>query len=144
MNDVRLDSLSRAECLQYLRVGSVGRIALVLDDGPVILPVNYKLVESQSGPLIVLRTRPGNVIERSRPAVAFEIDGVDLVRHQSWSVLVRGDLLHTSPNSAGFRGRDDPEPWLAERDSWLLVDPWDIGGRDLRGNEPLTYFRNEG
>ncbi len=133
--NAQLKSLTPEECLTLLRGGTAGGIALVLDDGPVIIPVNFRLVEPHSGPLIVLRTRPEGIVEESRPAVAFETDGVDLVRHRGWSVLVRGDLVHACPNSAAFRGAYDPEPWLSGRDSWLLIDPWAISGREIGDDE---------
>ncbi len=141
MNDARLDQLSEEDCLRLLRQGAVGRIAVLAADGPIVVPVNYRFVEPSSGPLIAVRTRPGNVIERAPASVAFEIDGIDSVRHEGWSVLVRGDVLHAEPNSDEFRALYDSDSWLADRDSWLLIDPWAISGRELRGPEPVWQFR---
>jgi hypothetical protein len=45
-----LEPLSEERCLALLRQGSVGRLAVVVDGGPLILPVNYRLVEPTSGP----------------------------------------------------------------------------------------------
>jgi Pyridoxamine 5'-phosphate oxidase len=140
MTDTKLEPLSQDECLLHLRQGSVGRIAFVLDDDPVILPVNYRLVEPESGPLLAVRTRPGNVIEQAATNVAFEIDSIDHVHHEGWSVLVRGELLHATPTSHDFMVQYDPTPWLADRDAWLLIDPWAISGRKLQGTEPVWPF----
>ena len=64
--------------------------------------------------------------------VAFEIDGIDPANRQGWSVLVRGTLHHVDPDAADFRERFDPEPWiLADRDAWLIVEPFVITGRRL-------------
>jgi nitroimidazol reductase NimA-like FMN-containing flavoprotein (pyridoxamine 5'-phosphate oxidase superfamily) len=140
-NDATLEHLSHEECLALLRAEIVGRIAFIVDDVPVILPVNYRLVETSGRLWIALRTRPGNIIERAPVNVAFEIDAVDHVQHQGWSVLARGTLHEVDADSAGFRERFDPEPWiLAERDSWLVVDPFAITGRRLRGAGPEWAF----
>ena len=133
MSDTVLDPLPESECLARLRERSVGRIAIVVDGDPVILPVTYRLVEPPSGPLLALRTRTGNVIEQAPTSVAFEIDSIDATHHAGWSVLVRGELLHASATSAQFRELYDPASWLDDREAWLLIDPWAISGRELRG-----------
>jgi hypothetical protein len=136
-----LEPLTSEECLAFLAADYVGRIAFGAEDGPVILPVHYRLVMPASGPLIAIRTRPGNTIDRAPTGVAFEIDGVDPVHRRGWSVLVRGELLHTAPEAELYRSDFDPEPWLDGRDSWLLIDPWAISGRRLREEEPLWVYR---
>jgi len=140
MTDAWLEPLSQETCLRRLRENAVGRIAFVVDDDPIILPVNYRLVEPPSGPVIALRTRPGNVIEHAPSGVAFEIDSIDPLHREGWSVLVRGELLHASPTSAEFRERYEPDTWLTDREAWLLVDPWAISGRALHGAEALWPF----
>ncbi len=144
MSDAWLDELALDDCLSLLRTGQLGRIALMVDDFPVILPVNYRLVETSGRTWIALRTRPGNVIDRAPLQVAFELDGVDQFKRQGWSVLVRGTLHHVDPDAAGFRERFDPEPWiLAERDAWLVVDPFAITGRRLQAAEAEWAFHSE-
>jgi nitroimidazol reductase NimA-like FMN-containing flavoprotein (pyridoxamine 5'-phosphate oxidase superfamily) len=136
MTDAWLEPLSPDECLSLLRDHVVGRIAVIVDEFPIVLPVNYRLMETSGRTWLALRTRPGNVIDRAGVEVAFEIDDIDPVHHQGWSVLVRGTLHHVDPNAAAFRERFDPEPWLlAERDSWLIVDPFAITGRRLHAAE---------
>ena len=90
MSDAWLEQLPYEECLRRLREGTVGRIAVVADDFPIVLPVTYRLVETTGLTWIAVRTRPGNVIERASMNVAFEIDGIDPVHKQGWSVLARG------------------------------------------------------
>jgi hypothetical protein len=144
MTDAWLEELSQEACLALLRQETVGRIAFVVDDGPIILPVNYRLAEPESGPLIAVRTRPGNVIDQAASNVAFEIDAIDRIHHRGWSVLVRGELLHAFPESGSLREGYEPESWLAERDAWLFVDPGAITGRELHGTEPLWHVHPEG
>lgn len=131
----RLEELSLEECLEHLRRGSVGRIAVEVVGGPVIVPVNYRLVEAPGSTWIALRTRAGNVVDRASK-VAFEIDAVEHTHHEGWSVLVRGTLHHVDPDAADFAEQFDPEPWLFEdRDSWLVIEPFAITGRRLHGGE---------
>jgi nitroimidazol reductase NimA-like FMN-containing flavoprotein (pyridoxamine 5'-phosphate oxidase superfamily) len=137
MHDARLEEFSYDECLRALRGNVVGRIGVVMNEFPVVLPVNYRLVETTGLTWIAVRTRPGNVIEGASMNVAFEIDGIDALHRQGWSVLVRGTLHHVDPDAADFRDRFDSEPWLtAERDAWLIIQPITISGRQLRAAEP--------
>jgi nitroimidazol reductase NimA-like FMN-containing flavoprotein (pyridoxamine 5'-phosphate oxidase superfamily) len=145
MTDAWLEHLSLEECVRLLGDGTVGRLALVVDDFPVVLPVNYRLVESSALTWVALRTRPGNVIDRASMHVAFEIDSIDPMYRQGWSVLVRGTLHHVDPDAADFRERFDPEPWiLAERDAWLAVQPFAITGRRLHAAESEWAFNPRG
>ena len=48
---------------------------------------------------------------------------------------------HVDPDAAGFRERFDPEPWIvADRDAWLIVDPFSITGRRLHPEEQNGRF----
>jgi nitroimidazol reductase NimA-like FMN-containing flavoprotein (pyridoxamine 5'-phosphate oxidase superfamily) len=141
MTDSILAPVSQAACLQYLKEGRVGRIGFVIDGDPVILPVNYRLVEPASGPLLVVRTRPGHLIEHAPVSVAFEIDSIDVNQHHGWSVLVRGELIHANPTSREFVERYDPDSWLADAESWLVIDPWTVTGRELHAAGQLWPYR---
>jgi hypothetical protein len=63
VTDAQLEELSLDECLALLRNSHVGRVAVVVDDAPIVLPVNFRLVEVGERNWIALRTRPGGVIE---------------------------------------------------------------------------------
>jgi hypothetical protein len=145
MADAWLEELSLDTCLHYLRENAVGRIAVVIDAFPVVLPVNYRLVETSGRTWLAIRTRPGNVIERAPLHVAFEIDAIDPIHQQGWSVLVRGTLIHVDPTAAGFGERFDPHPWLlAERDAWLVIEPFAITGRQLHPEQTEWLFLTRG
>jgi nitroimidazol reductase NimA-like FMN-containing flavoprotein (pyridoxamine 5'-phosphate oxidase superfamily) len=132
MSEAWLEELSAEECTTLLRSDEVGRIAVVVDGSPIVLPVNYRLVETPTGPLIAIRTRPGNVIDHAHE-VAFEIDGVDRAHHRGWSVLVRGTLHHLDVDAPGVAARFDPAPWLvAGQDAWLVIEPRVVSGRRLQ------------
>ena len=127
------EELSYDECLQRLREGVVGRLSVVVNDFPIVFPVNYRLMETLGLTWVALRTRPGSLIEQAPMNAAFEIDEIDLAHEQGWSVLVRGTLHHVDPDAADFRERFDSHPWLtAERDAWMVIQPFWISGRRVR------------
>jgi nitroimidazol reductase NimA-like FMN-containing flavoprotein (pyridoxamine 5'-phosphate oxidase superfamily) len=144
MSDAWLEQLSEQECLEFLRSRSVGRIAFNVDGFPFVVPVNYRLVEAQGatpGAWIALRTRPGNVIDQAADDVAFEIDNVDKAHQEGWSVLVRGTLHEIDPDAAATRDCFDPHPWIAaERDAWLIIEPFAVTGRRLHAPEREWAF----
>jgi nitroimidazol reductase NimA-like FMN-containing flavoprotein (pyridoxamine 5'-phosphate oxidase superfamily) len=132
MTDSWLEELSYEACLEHLREHTVGRIAVVIHYAPVVLPVNYRLVETVGPTLLAVRTRPENVIDRGGAEAAFEIDEIDPIHQQGWSVLVRGTLHRVDPDAPDFPARFDSHPWLgADRDAWLIIEPSAITGRQL-------------
>jgi len=142
MPDAWLESLPQDRCLELLREQNVGRIAILVQGEPMILPVNYRLAEPPSGPFLAIRTRPGNVIDQAPEDVAFEIDSIDPLHHRGWAVLVRGELVHASAPSANSRAYVDSEPWIArDRDAWLFIEPFAITGRELHAAESEWVFR---
>lgn len=141
--DPMMDELSPRECAALLAAGEVGRIAVIVDDEPVVVPVNYRWLPDERTSYVAIRTRPGNVIDRGGSAVAFEIDGVDTLHHAGWSVLVRGRLHHLGEPTL-FRENIDPHPWLRDRDSWLVIEAREITGRRLRPTEVEWAFHLRG
>ena len=140
MTDAWLEELDVDQCVDLLRHARVGRLASVVDGFPVVVPVNYRLVDG-SVPWIVVRTRPGGVIEQGFTHVGFEIDGIDAYRQDGWSVLVRGTLRRLTGADATSRDDVDPAPWLeADRDAWLAIEPLTITGRRLHGAHAEWVF----
>ncbi len=133
----RLESLDEHACLELLAASTVGRIGLLHDGIPVVLPLNYRLVRGTGvtpGDWIAVRTRRGNVIDQPPTTVAFEIDGYHSETHEGWSVMVQGELHHLDADVAEIRRRFDSDTWLTtERDAWLLIEPFSITGRRLAG-----------
>jgi nitroimidazol reductase NimA-like FMN-containing flavoprotein (pyridoxamine 5'-phosphate oxidase superfamily) len=126
-----LEELPYEVCLMRLREQSVGRLGIVVDEHPVVIPVNYRLVETSALTWVAIRTRPGNVVDRASMKAAFEIDGIDRTNKQGWSVLVRGMLQSVDPDAADFRERFDSAPWLSDRDAWFVIEPFSITGREI-------------
>src|SRR5215510_6310931 len=99
------------ECRRHLREGTVGRVAVVVNDVPLIVPVNYRFVETPGPTWVAFRTRAGGLLEHAPMPAAFEIDAMSVERHEGWSVLVRGTVQRVDPEAADFAEHFDPEPW---------------------------------
>jgi hypothetical protein len=139
--DAWLEVLSFDECLDLLARNDFGRLAVVLDEFPIVLPVNYRWVDADGRRWVVLRTRRGNVIEQASSNVGFQIDHADPVHRRGWAVLVRGKLQRVDPDAADFRARFDPQPWIeTDRDLWLIVEPYKITGRRLHSERRPWAF----
>jgi hypothetical protein len=84
----RLIELTDDECHELLESSHIGRLALIDDDGPLVLPVNYCMDERS----VVFRTDGGTKLDAvsSGVPVAFEVDGTDPAQRIGWSVLIRG------------------------------------------------------
>lgn len=129
-----VEVIERRECLTLLAEGQLGRLA-VLDGGdPLILPVNYALIDES----VVFRTGEGTKLAASRGGSAcFEIDGSDAESRRGWSVVVRGHLheidAHDQPALDLFSGQVDP--WIGERSHLVELRSWSITGRRVAGSE---------
>src|SRR4051812_8228621 len=86
----RLDVLPEAECLELLARERLGRLALTSGALPVVLPINFVLVDRT----IVFATDPGLKLDAARGHVVacLEVDGFERWRHGGWSVLATGRL----------------------------------------------------
>jgi nitroimidazol reductase NimA-like FMN-containing flavoprotein (pyridoxamine 5'-phosphate oxidase superfamily) len=127
-----LEVLTNEECFGLLRANGVGRIAVVHEGRPFVFPVNYRLVEVSDKPQLVLRTRPGNVIDLAEDAVALEIDGIDPSHQRGWSVLVQGSLRHIAADAPSRSAEFDSVSWIVGESAALLtIEPESISGRRL-------------
>lgn len=83
-----LEVLSEAECFRLLASKSLGRVGLTVGALPTVLPVNFRLI----GEHIYFRTSAGPKLEAatSCAVVAFEVDDIDPISHDGWSVVVTG------------------------------------------------------
>jgi nitroimidazol reductase NimA-like FMN-containing flavoprotein (pyridoxamine 5'-phosphate oxidase superfamily) len=108
--------LTKAECFRLLAEAPVGRVAVVDDLGPLVVPVNY-VIDRHT---VVFRTGEGAKLDAAarRSRVAFQADGIDTTTRTGWSVVIRGEAVEvTGPAElARLRG--------------LGVGPWAPGARD--------------
>ena len=98
-----------------------------------------RLVETLGLRWIALRTEVDGLIDRAGARVAFEVDEVG-PGHQGRSVLVRGTLERIDPETAEFNVRFDSEPWLPDREAWLVIEPFTITGREVLPGEREWAF----
>ncbi|WP_225830243.1 pyridoxamine 5'-phosphate oxidase family protein [Streptomyces sp. NK08204] len=127
----KLTELSLGECQALLGTHGVGRLAVTTSSGPVIVPVNYSVVDGA----IVYRTAPGATPSLAAGSqVAFEVDRIDDTFSRGWSVLVRGPAhTVTDPQEkAKFTELAHTTPWTGGvRDVWVRIEPQIVTGRRI-------------
>ncbi|WP_346106256.1 helix-turn-helix domain-containing protein [Nonomuraea maheshkhaliensis] len=130
-----LEVLEPDECLSLVAPGGIGRIAFDSSYGPTVLPVNYKLHQGS----IIFRTAYGGPMDQDLRAgvkgveikIGFEVDRIDQVRHEGWSVLIQGPAHHLTFDEV-------PEimltPWAGgDRELYIRIVPDQISGRRVHG-----------
>jgi nitroimidazol reductase NimA-like FMN-containing flavoprotein (pyridoxamine 5'-phosphate oxidase superfamily) len=132
----RLLVLPEDECLRLLARGHLGRIGLIEEDQPIILPVNYVFDEG----CVFLQSTRGSKLEAAlaHRRVAFEIDAIDPMYHGGFSVLVYGAAAVVESEGEVARLESLPlRPWWPEaRDRWIRIRVEQVSGRRLR-SDPL-------
>lgn len=127
----RFTGLTEAECRSMLSTHGVGRLAVATDSGPVVVPVNYSVVDGG----IVFRTEPGTTpAQADGHQVAFEADRIDEAFGDGWSVLVRGPgTTVTDPNEvARLEEQAFSTPWAGgRRELWVRIEPVAVTGRRI-------------
>lgn len=140
--EIELETLSADRCWQLLAQKNVGRLAVWVDDGPDIFPVNYRIEDET----LVLRTAPGLKLAAATVGggVAFEVDALDELHHTGWSVVVGGTAMEvTEPQELVELERLLVEPWVGGTKShYLRVVPTRISGRQLPGGGRSDRFVN--
>jgi nitroimidazol reductase NimA-like FMN-containing flavoprotein (pyridoxamine 5'-phosphate oxidase superfamily) len=131
-SELRIEELDRDECLRLLRFGSyVGRIGFIVDDRPMILPVNY-LAEDGS---VVFSTVEGTKLRAlARGAeVVFEVDENRPLYRAGWSVVVRGTAREVTDERELETLRRGPlKSWAVSPGSrWVRVSIDEISGRRI-------------
>lgn len=132
----RLERLDRDECLELIAPGGVGRVAFDGPTGPVILPVNYIL---DAGTILFRTALGGSIdtdlrsgVEGAEIKVAFEVDRIDEVNREGWSVLVRGGAHHvTGEEERAAAAAAGLETWAGEREQYIRIAPVEVTGRRI-------------
>ncbi len=127
-----LEALGPAECWARLSERGVGRVAFSTSSDPIVLPVNYQVLDG----VIVYRTASGSVPATAiGHRVAFEVDHMDEALSQGWSVLMIGPAEQvTGPAEIGRPAHGTgPTPWPGgRRDVWVRIMPDTVTGRIIR------------
>jgi nitroimidazol reductase NimA-like FMN-containing flavoprotein (pyridoxamine 5'-phosphate oxidase superfamily) len=132
-----LEELTRDESMRLIEQAEVGRIGFTGRYGPVVLPVNYKVI----GGTVVFRTEEyGTLAEDLRTGipdaeyrVAFEVDDMDPATRTGWSVLLQGSAHHVDDESErASLLAVGVEPWAGgERTLFMRITPAHITGRRI-------------
>ena len=106
-----MELIPRKECLGLLAGQRVGRLAFLIGDQPMVLPVNYAL----KGDVVVFRTGEGTKLDGARIGkVAFEVDEIGVATSTGWSVVVQGVAEDIT----------DADDWLAESQRAAAAPTW--------------------
>lgn len=124
--------LGLAECLSLLRHAPLGRVALVRNGEPIVIPVNHGVDRMN----VVFRTTWGSklVAAQQESLVAFEVDHADEERRGGWSVLVTGRASIVSDAEEVDRLERLGVPAWTDVDEdtlWVRITPNEISGRAI-------------
>jgi nitroimidazol reductase NimA-like FMN-containing flavoprotein (pyridoxamine 5'-phosphate oxidase superfamily) len=129
--DEGLEVLTEEQCLELLAGGPVGRVGVTMHGLPVIMPVNYALVDGD----IIFRTSHGTKLQAAteHAVIAFEVDTHDAEGQSGWSVLAIGRSSSVT-DEAEQAALDQYEitPWAGgERNTYVRLRPELISGRRI-------------
>lgn len=126
-----LEALDTDESVRRLDGGGIGRAVFDDEQGPVALPVNYRMVDG----MLVFRTGGGTIaaaLRAGRP-ISVEVDHLDDVQGEGWSVLVRGTATEvTDPGRLAELADLHIQPWAGgDRHVTVALEPTTITGRRI-------------
>jgi nitroimidazol reductase NimA-like FMN-containing flavoprotein (pyridoxamine 5'-phosphate oxidase superfamily) len=145
--DPEMHVIPTDECYRLLGTQEFGRIGVVAEHHPLILPVNYRL----DGTTVVIRTHPGTILRSAEHAnVAFEVDEIDRVSRSGWSVLIRATAEEVGEqHRADLVARTQDmglEAWApGDKGHWIRLITHEITGRrivpgELPALDPRAYL----
>jgi len=126
------EPLTPAQCRGYLGTDGVGRFVFAGPRGPEAIPVNYAML---SGDIVVRtgdRTSLAGGAEQAQ--VSFEVDHLDEVMAEGWSVLARGEAhVVSAADEQETAGSLGIEPWAGgDRDTYIRITVTGMTGRRIR------------
>ena len=140
---VSWQELSKSECFELLAREHLGRVAVVDDRGPMMVPVNFVLDRY----MVVLRTDEGTKLDAAirGSRVAFEIDGTDAATRTGWSVVVRGEAVEVTDPAELARLRKLPlHPWApGAKTHYVRILPAALTGRRISAASGSPHRRGE-
>lgn len=122
-----VQELARVDALRLLAAQQFGRLAVSRpDDGPLVVPVNFLLVDDT----ILVRTGVGTKLGLVREAmVSFQVDEIDPVHRSGWSVLVTGRAYDATD---WLIDRHELTAWAGgSKDHWIRIVIAEVSGRVL-------------
>jgi uncharacterized protein len=123
--------MDRSQCWAHLRDARVGRLAVIVDDGPEIFPVNH-VVDRGS---VVFRTAAGAKLHGAvGRRVAFEVDGYDADTNVAWSVVAKGRAREVRRTEEVLDAMGiGVHPWHSgSKPRFVRIDPDEVSGRSFQ------------
>ena len=137
--DGGLELLPDDDCWSLLEGGVIGRVGVSIEALPVILPVNYAVVDRA----IYFCTAPGTKLRAAarEAVVAFEVDDFDPVLHTGWSVLAVGEAREVQdPARLVDVLRKGGGPWAdGARAHLIRIAPAFVSGRRIVSAADARY-----
>ena len=127
-----IEAIPPTTCWNLLATTTVGRVGLLVDTKPEVLPVNYAI----DGESILFRTGEGTVLtQASLTVVAFEADHLDPRDQSGWSVMVQGlarDIGDAIDPTSERLKRLSLVTWApGTRAHWIHIQPDKVTGRRI-------------
>lgn len=110
------------DCLELLRAEPVGHVALSANALPVVLPVNFAVLD---GDIVWRSGRDARLSTCADYVVAFEVDHFEPGESRGWSVMVQG-LAHVMGREEIVRAAElELECWTRDElaDSYVCLVP---------------------
>jgi hypothetical protein len=106
-------------CLEFIRSGTVGHLALTSGGLPVVVPILYHLVKSS----VVFASDGGLTLSAARRG-AVACVGIDGMRDDTnWAVLITGRLREVTPQQSIGRDGETLRPWgLSTAQHYVALD----------------------
>ncbi len=128
-----VEELGRAECLTRMATQRLGRLGVVVDGVPIVLPMQFAM----EGETVVLQTNQGaKTLNAPLHSVSFEVDHVDWDNGVGWSVLLQGygaDISSALDQRSEALRSLTVHSWAPPpADRWLKIIPRKITGRVIR------------
>jgi len=133
---MRLEALTRQQCIDLLELQVVGRLGVSLDGEQHVFPVNFRIL----GDTVLFRTDRGTKLDAAvGQRVVFEIDHVDRWNRRGWSVMVHGVAREISNDMDRHAVRIRSmtlHPWPpGPKAHWLVIDDPVFTGRRITWDE---------
>jgi len=137
MHDAEQADFDETVCAELLRTQRIGRLVYQDPGGPQVRPVNYLVIGEH---IVVRMDRPFTDDTR----VMFEIDSIDTIAEEGWSVIVEGRAFSIPLDSVR---QAEPAPWAPGPKGWsttIVIDSisgrYVKAGRDHRSQSAHGYL----
>ena len=141
--DEGLEILSEEQCQELLSEVGVGRVGITIGALPVVLPINYGLIDGD----IVFATTDGTKLDAAvrNAVVAFEVDSIDDLAEKGWSVLVVGTAHEvTDPDEIERIAGLGVRPWVGgQRDRWVRIERSVVTGRRIVSDDEASWAASD-